>query len=387
MDRNKQVVSNRKIKGNNLPKKRVQNDNEMPMESKKAKRDKVSSQDSKKVARKDPKPKKEAKRRHKSKLSSVVGSDVGALLSQEKISSTKAFSSTTSSQMKKLNKPLKGKSAIQQKQTNGIKVSLLGNIHKRKAASLLLKTVSKKGKHGGEVTLGGDRNAIDSDSTTSNSSSSADESRPTRLPSQVKVSTSLTSITQRKVDSDESKKDAHRMTSKETNEKQGKNTCNSIPKSSLTLWDVSEGTRNDRSFSSPSESSRGVEKSENSSVFSHGSAKVNSRTESTSKNTFSSLENPALSSRTSFQSPNSAYSQTLTRQKIETSDKQSVTCCNTKQMNSTGQVWPLSSATERYSKTPGIVTIITVKALVMDTLDRFHFKKLLLIQIPIRSKL
>lgn len=357
------------------------------MESKKAKRDKVSSQDNKKVARKDPKLKKEAKRRHKSKLSSVVGSDVGALLSQEKMSSTKAFSSTTSSQMKKLNKPLKGKSAIQQKQTNGIKVSLQGNIHKRKAASLLLKTDSKKGKHGGEVTLGGDRNAIDSDSTTSNSSSSADESRPTRLPSQVKVSKSLTSITQRNVDSDESKKDAHRMMPKETNEKQGKNTCNSIPKSSLTLWDISEGTRNDRSFSSPSESSRGVEKSENSSVFSHGSAKVNSRTESTSKNTFSSLENPALSSRTSFQSPNSAYSQTLTRQKIETSDKQSATCCNTKQMNSTGQVWPLSSATERYSKTPGIVTIITVKALVMDTLDRFHFKKLLLIQIPIRSKL
>ena len=201
------------------------------------------------------------------------------------------------------------------------------------------------------------------------------------------MSTSLTSITQRKVDSDESKKDAHRMTSKETNEKQGKNTCNSIPKSSLTLWDVSEGTRNDRSFSSPSESSRGVEKSENSSVFSHGSAKVNSRTESTSKNTFSSLENPALSSRTSFQSPNSAYSQTLTRQKIETSDKQSATCCNTKQMNTTGQVWPLSSANERHSKKPGIITVITVKALVMDTLERFHFKKLLLIQIRIRSQL
>ena len=160
MDRNKQVVSDRKIKGNNLPKKRVQNDNEMPMESKKAKRDKVSSQDSKKVARKDPKPKKEAKRRHKSKLSSVVGSDVGALLSQEKMSSTKAFSSTTSSQMKKLNKPLKGKSTIQQKQTNGIKVSLQGNIHKRKAASLLLKTDSKKGKHSGEVTLGGDRKSV-----------------------------------------------------------------------------------------------------------------------------------------------------------------------------------------------------------------------------------
>ena len=386
MDRNKQVVSDRKIKGNNLPKKRIQNDNEMPMESKKAKRDKVSSQDSKEVARKDPKPKKEAKRRHKSKLSSVVGSDIGALLSQEKMSSTKAFSSTTSSQMKKLNKPLKGKSTIQQKQTNGIKVSLQGNIHKRKAASLLLKTVSKKGKHGGEVTLGGDRNAIDSDSTTSNSSSSADESRPTRLPSKVKVSTSLTSVTQRKVDSDESKKDAHRITSKETNEKQGKNTCNSIPKSSLTLWDVSEGTRNDRSFSSLSESSRGVEKSVTS-VFSHGSGKVNSRTESTSKNTFSSLENPALSSRTSFQSPNSAYSQTLTRQKIETSDKQSATCSNTKQMNTTGQVRPLSSANERHSKKPGIVIVITVKALVMDTLDRFHFKKLLLIQIPIRSKL
>lgn len=386
MDRNKQVVSDRKIKGNTLPKKRVQNDNEMPMESKKAKRDKVSSQDSKKVARKDPKPNKEAKRRHKSKLSSVVGSNVGALLSQEKMSSTKAFSST-SSQMKKLNKPLKGKSAIQQKQTNGIKVSLQGNIHKRKAASLLLKTDSKKGKHSGEVTLGGDRNAIDSDSTTSNSSSSADESRPTRLPSKVKVSTSLTSVTQRKVDSDESKKDAHRITSKETNEKQGKNTCNSIPKSSLTLWDVSEGTRNDRSFSSPSESSRGVEKSENSSVFSHGSGKVNSRTESTSKNTFSSLENPALSSRTSFQSPNSAYSQTLTRQKIETSDKQSATCSNTKQMNATGQVRPLSSANERHSKKPGIVIVITVKALVMVTLDRFHFKKLLLIQIPIRSQL
>ncbi|XP_022781759.1 coilin-like isoform X2 [Stylophora pistillata] len=378
VEENKQGFSTKKIKGNHLPKKRVRDDSETPKDSKRAKREQ-------KLVRKE--AKKEANRRHKSKLSSVVESDVGALLLQER-SSTKVFSpsltstGTTSSQMKKLNKPSKGKSAIQQKQMNEIKLSLQGDIHKRKEPSVPLKTSSKKGKTSGKVILGGGRNvsdstssessssidesgtsnspskvkkngkvtlvggrnAINSDSTSFESSSSSDESGPSNLPS-------LTDVAQRRVDTDELKKDAHSIIM-ETSESQGKNKSDTIPQSSLTLCDITEGTRNGRSFSLSSKASSSLEKSGDSSIFSHKSGKLNSRIESNSKKTLSSLENPASSSRMSFQSPSSAYSQTQTGGANNRSVEQSASGYNAKQMNKSGQVWPLISINGRPNNKP-----------------------------------
>ena len=380
------VLSDKRRKRDNLPKKRVQDDNEIQKESKKAKREKKSPQDSKKLEKKEPTKEKAAHKRHKPNVPSVVASDGSSLVGQEKTRPMKGFSSpltsTISSQLSKPNKPSKRKSTMEHKPSSVTKVSSKANIHQIKNNSVLLKRNSKKSKTSGIGKYFDSRNGINSDtdssesssSTESSSSESSDESGPSNSQSKVNGSTAslMTSVTKGRanalINTDRSGKDAQNKMSTEMNGKQGKDETDATSQSSLTSRGISDGARSGRSFSSSSNSSNDMDEPEDTmlknarlssslpvSAPSHLSSsssengKENSKIENISKKTSSSLLNPLSSSLSSFPSPS-------------VDRRTQMWNTNETPVNKAAGVRPQLCTSRIKNKKPGMVIVITVEA-------------------------
>lgn len=379
------VLNDRKSKKSKLAEKGVQDGNATKNQTKKPKKDKLSSQDSRKSV-KESKIEKTVHKKHKSNLDPVAANNDRALLEQQSRKSTKTFpvpsTSTASTQLSTSGKSSKGK-AIKHSKTDHKPVNpsqRLSDVGKRKNTSEPLKTnlriskisVNGKGKdiYNGKGSVDSDSSSSESSSSTESSSESKDESGPSH--SKVNGTTFSPVTTEGKIHAliinDQStlperlaKYVQNKMSVEKPNGKKGKDEIRLSSKSSLALRGKTKGDGAARTSALSSDTDKSedeIMKDASSSLsslsFSLSSSssssseneKENAKIENTNKKTSSSLLHPLSppSSLPTLPLP-SVYRKTpWPRTQMEDAEK----------TNRNGQVKAKQSTSRRQNENPGI---------------------------------